>query len=668
MTRTLTVEDVYRLRTAGDPQVSPDGRSIAFTVTSPDRDRDRLVSHIWVAGPDGAPVQWTRGEDGESSPRWSPDGARLAFLAARGEGAKAQVHLLDRAGGEARRVGEFKGGVQELAWSPDGSRLALVCTVSPETDDTEAAKAAPIHVRRLVYKVDGAGFLGEHRSHLFLLDVESGDSVQLTSGDYSAGAPAWSPDGRRLAFTAAMHDDRDLDLASHLFTIPAAGGVPERAVGGAWITALPVWVDEGRILVLAAPDLRAVLDSLYLVELGAGEPRHLLDGFDRNVMPGGPAYPGGRPSLTPARDEVVFCARIGGCTHVFRQGLDAAGPPVPVLGGEGLVVSGLSLSAAGAGAVVAGSPDYPGDVFSLDVAGGAATRLTDLNAELLDGAEIARPELRRFRAPDGTELQGYLWGAERGTPKPLLLNVHGGPHNAWTPALSAFELHHQELVARGWCVLGLNPRGSDGYGEAFMRAVVGGWGLNDEQDFLAAVDQLVADGIADSGRLAVTGYSYGGFMTSWLVGRTRRFGAAVAGGVVTNLASEYGTSDYGPAMAEMEYGAEPHTDRARLLAMSPVSRVTEIETPLLILHGQADDRCDLGQAEELFAALRRLRREVEMVVYPGASHLFPVAGRPSHQADYQSRLVAWVLSHTVPPATAAAMSAPEPAKTSGTLT
>jgi len=281
--------------------------------------------------------------------------------------------------------------------------------------------------------------------------------------------------------------------------------------------------------------------------------------------------------------------------------------------------------------------------------------------------EISRPEIRRFRAPDGVELEGYLWGAEAGKPKPLLLNVHGGPHNAWTPALGTFELHHQELVAAGWCVLALNPRGSDGYGEEFMRGVIGGWGENDQQDFLAAIDQLIESRIADPERLALTGYSYGGFMSLWLAGRTDRFRAVVAGGVVSNLASQFGTSDFGPHF-DTEFGAEPHTDREKYVRMSPVTYIAEMTAPMLLLHGQADDRCDLGQAEEVFGALRKLRREVEMVVYPGASHLFVMAGRPSHQADYQSRLLAWVLSHTVPPSTASAMSAPEPANTSGTLT
>lgn len=647
MTRALKIEDIYEIRQAGDPRVSPDGTRVAFTVTAADREKDRLVPHIWTAPLDGSgePVQLTQG-DGESSPRWSPDGRTLAFVAARGEGAKPQVHLLATAGGEARRLTDLKGGVTELAWSPDSSRLALVGIVEPEQEETEAAKAAPIVVKRLLYKMDGAGFLGEKRAHLFIADAETGEATQLTSGDWSAGGPAWSPDGVTLAFSGAMHADRDLDLASHLFTIPAGGGEPTRLVGGEWIAQLPLWAAPDQLVFLGAPDRRAVLDGLYRVHAGRGEsePVPLLAGFDRNVMPGHTAYPGGPPALHPDGDKVLFCARIGGCTHVFQQRLDGSGAPELLLGGAETVVGGLSIGASGAAAVIVSDPTTPADVFALDLSGRRAARVTDLNRELLQDAQIALPESRRFRAPDGTELEGYVWGADPGNPKPLLLNVHGGPHNAWTPALGTFELHHQELVAAGWAVLALNPRGSDGYGEAFMRGVIGGWGANDQQDFLSAIDQLVADGIADPERLAVTGYSYGGFMSLWLAGTSDRFRAVVAGGVVSNLASQYGTSDFGPHF-ETEFLAEPHTDREKYVRMSPVSYVADMTAPLLILHGQADDRCDLGQAEEVFGALRKMRREVEMVIYPGGSHLFVVAGRPSHQVDYQTRLRDWLQAH-----------------------
>ena len=654
MSRSLTIDDLHSLETAGDPQLSPDGTRVAFTVTGADKERDRMVTHVWVvSAAGGAPAQWTRGEEGEGTPRWAPDGSRLAFVSRRGKDAKPQVFAIPATGGEPERLTNLPGGVMGYAWSPDGTRLAVLGPVAPEQPE-----AAPIRVRRLGYKLDGAGFAGELRVHLFVQPLEGGDLRQLTEGDFSVGAPAWSPDGTTIAFTSSMHDDRDLKPAVHLFTISAEGGEPRSVVGGTWMTGAPLWTNDGAAIVFTGQErFTDVQSGLFTVSADGGEPKPLLPGFDRNVMVGAPAYPGGPPKLSPDGSGVVFCARIGGCTHLFAQSLQG-GAPAELISGEDDVVAGFSTRpGVQHAAVVIQSPDSPGDVHVVHFDEPWQERLTELSGELLNDARIHHPQRRRFRSPDGIETEGFLWGAEPGARKPLLLNVHGGPHNAWTPALSSFELHQQELVEQGWTVLALNPRGSDGYGEQFMRGVIGGWGLHDEQDFHAAIDALVEDGSVDPERLAVTGYSYGGFMTSWLIGHTRRFSAAVSGGAVTNLESMYGTSDFGALMAESEYGAEPHEDRELYERMSPMSKVAEVRTPTLILHGERDDRCDLGQSEELFAALRKLGQDVEMVVYPGASHLFVVTGRPSHQADYQKRLLAWVTEHVPAPARAESASA-----------
>jgi dipeptidyl aminopeptidase/acylaminoacyl peptidase len=640
--RGLGIDDLYRLRTAGSPSIDPDGRRVAFTVSTADRERDRWVTHIWTVEEGDEARRLTRGENGDTSPRWSPDGRRLAFLSARGEGARQQLWMLEPGGGDPWPVTDVKGGVIAFRWSPDGSRIAFLSTVEP---DPEHEDGSPIVVRRLHYKADGPGMLRDGRTHLFVVTPPTGQVVQLTNGDFFAASPAWSPDGTTLAFTAALHDDRDLDMASHLFTIDAGGGGEMRQVtSGPGLASAPLWSGDGRALVFAgrarATDLQWTLHS---VDARGGEPADLLVGFDRNVMVGGPGYPGAAPALTPDGAAVVFCARIGGCTHAFRLPLHG-GAPQPLLAHPEMVVKGLDVSSGAAiGAAVAGLPDTPGDVLRVDLVTGATARLTELNRDLLAEAAPLLAERRTFTAPDGLEIEGWLWrDPAAATPAPLLLDIHGGPHNAWTPGLDADHLFHDELVARGWSVLTLNPRGSDGYGLAFMSGVHAGWGENDQRDFLAAVDALVAEGIADPERLAVTGYSYGGFMTTWLVGHTDRFRAAVAGGVATDLLSIIGTMDVGAAMARSEFGADPLDDRALYERLSPLSYAGRITTPILILHGQADERCPAGQAEELFAALRRRRREVEMVLYPGAGHLFIIQGRPSHKADYARRVVDWV--------------------------
>ncbi|MFN2590799.1 MAG: alpha/beta hydrolase family protein, partial [Actinomycetota bacterium] len=242
-------------------------------------------------------------------------------------------------------------------------------------------------------------------------------------------------------------------------------------------------------------------------------------------------------------------------------------------------------------------------------------------------------------------LHAWLLRGTASGPGPVLVDVHGGPHNAWNPAFDGEHLYQQVLADEGWTILLLNPRASDGYGEEFYTATLANWGVGDEADFLAAIDELVADGVADPARLAVGGYSYGGYMTCWLTARTDRFAAAVAGGCVSNLATMSATSDVGLLMAPQEIGAFPHEKPEAVAERSPITHVANVRTPTLILHGEADQRCPVEQAEQWFAALRAMGTEVEMVLYPGASHPFIFDGKPSHRIDYNERFAAWVRTH-----------------------
>ncbi|MGH2759880.1 MAG: alpha/beta hydrolase family protein, partial [Actinomycetota bacterium] len=295
---------------------------------------------------------------------------------------------------------------------------------------------------------------------------------------------------------------------------------------------------------------------------------------------------------------------------------------------------------------VVSAPDIPADVFVAKADGSGERRLTDLNRELLDEVKLHTAEPRTFTAPDGRDVHGWLVRGDGKGPRPLLLDVHGGPHNAWNPAfLPSAHIYQEILAAQGWSTLLLNPRGSDGYGEDFFTAVRGSWGLADEHDFLSAVDALVDEGLADPQRMAVCGYSYGGYMANWLTARTDRFSAAVAGGCVSNEVSMYGSSDLGYWIGAHEMGAELHEARERYAEVSPISYVENVSAPTLLLHGERDDRCPVGQAEEWFVALRRRGIEVELVRYPGASHLFILNGRPSHRLDYSRRIAEWVTRH-----------------------
>ncbi|HJP76162.1 MAG TPA: serine hydrolase, partial [Pseudonocardiaceae bacterium] len=340
---------------------------------------------------------------------------------------------------------------------------------------------------------------------------------------------------------------------------------------------------------------------------------------------------------------VAFCVRDRGCTHLYRVGVDG-GEPRPVLTGEDRVVSGLSVSGSLAAVVLATATSF-GEIVTVDLVTGTETVHTEHGANLAEIDWFAR-ESREFTISDGTVVQGWLVrDPERSGPMPLLLDVHGGPHNAWQGTADPIHLYHQELAARGWAVLLVNPRASDGYGEAFYTATVGEWGSADAKDFLEPIDALVAEGIADPERLAVTGYSYGGFMTCYLTSHDQRFSAAVAGGVCADLASFAGTSDAGHLLAAYEFDALSWRDPDRLGAHSPINHVAGVRTPTLVIQGAEDVRCPVGQAQQWHTALRERGVPTQLVLYPGDSHLFILDGPPSHRIDFNERVRDWVEQH-----------------------
>ena len=645
--RALVPDDLYRLREAAHPSLAPDG-TVAFVVTSADRDNDENRSSIWSVRPGDEPMQLTRGPN-DSSPKWSPDGSMLGFL--RRTDGPPQVCLLPAHGGEARTLTNLPLGATGFVWSPDGTRLAVTGIVDldgiPEDEQEKQRRAtAPRVITNAAYKADGTGLIGSKRVHLFVVDAETGEATDLLDGDVNAQSPAWSPDGKRIAYGASLAD-RAETLRTHLFVIRATGGEPEEVVEWGGSAGAPFWSSDGKTLAFAGnPEPGPGHTRLFAAVDGAAV--SLAPDFDRNVMIGGPAYPGAPPRFLPD-GTILFCARDRGCTNAFTV---RDGVVTKVLGDDSSVVSAVSSSGDRA-AYVLSSPEIPADVFVANVDGSDVARLTDLNRELLGEVKLHRCEPRTFTAADGLEVHGWVMVGTPPTgstgPRPLLLDIHGGPHNAWSPTFDAVHLYHEMLASLGWSIVRLNPRGSDGYGEKFMTGVVGGWGISDEQDFVAALDALVAEGIADPDRLAVCGYSYGGYMTNWLTSHTQSTGhafkAAMSGGTVSDLFSEYGTSDFGPWMGRFEHGGDLHEARSRFAASNPMSFVEHVTTPTLILHGENDDRCPVGQAEQWFASLQRMGVVSEFVRYPGGSHLFILLGRPSHRVDYNQRIYDWMVEH-----------------------
>jgi dipeptidyl aminopeptidase/acylaminoacyl peptidase/CubicO group peptidase (beta-lactamase class C family) len=648
LSRRPLIEDLVDIAVPEQPALSPDGQEIAYVLRTSDAADDRNVTALWRVGSrDGEPEQLTAGP-ADSSPAWSPDGSTIAFLRA-GDG-PPQLWLLPATGGEPRRSTDLPLGAGTPVWSPDGSRIAFGALVDllaapGEREGNRAGRAhAPVVAERLDYQADGVGLRRDARRHLHVLDVESGTCRQVTSGDWDAGDPVWAPDGERLAFPAATAPDRDLVFRAPVHVVPADGSAEPEPVAlaeGAAAALSPTPDGAGVLAVAIDPEKGPAAHAhLLRVPLDGSDPVELAPQLDRNVMPGGPGYPGAVPQIAGDGRTVVFCLRDRGCTHLYSVPLDG-GEPQPLVGEPGTVVSGASVAGSRA-AVVLSTPTSYGEVAVVDLAGGGREIRTSHGPDPAEIELIAREE-REFAISDGTVLHGWLVrDPEAPTPQPVLLDIHGGPHNAWNGAADPVHLYHQELASRGWAVLLLNPRGSDGYGEEFYRAVLKAWGESDAQDFLEPIDALVDEGVADPKRLAVTGYSYGGYMTCYLTSRDERFAAAAAGGVVSDLVSMGGTSDDAHLLARYELGGEPWAARDRYEAMSPLARVESVVTPTLLYHGEGDRRCPVGQAQQWHTALRERGVPTTLVLYPDEGHLFILDGRPSHRLDFNRRVVDWV--------------------------
>jgi dipeptidyl aminopeptidase/acylaminoacyl peptidase len=653
VTRRLRIADLVDIAVPEQPTISPDARRIVYVLRTQDAAADRPVTRLWEVGASGGEaVQLTRG-DADSAPAWSPDGTQLAFV--RAQDGPAQLWLLPAAGGEPKQLTTLALGAGRPVWSPDGARIAFTAPVdlaASDGDDDEARSKrakAPIVADRLDYQADGSGFLRTMRAHLHVLDVAEGSCRQLTSGDWHAGEPAWSPDGTRLGFAAAMGESADLDYRAGAYVIDAAytHARPELAGFGAGIAGAVSWTADGAtLLVVGNADSPTGQAGLYrLPASGAPDvsPAALVDlagPLDRNVMPGGPAYPGALPQSVDDGATVLFCVRDHGCTHLYKVGVDG-GEPQLVLGGDDHVVAGLSVAGSTAVVALATATSF-GEIVTVDLASGGECVRTEHGAAFAEVDWFAR-ESREFTISDGTVVQAWLVRDPACTePGPLLLDVHGGPHNAWNGAADEAHLYHQELAARGWTVLLVNPRASDGYGREFYTAGVGAWGEADAKDFLEPIDTLVGEGIADPKRLAVAGYSYGGYMTCYLTSRDDRFAAAVTGGVCADLNSLSGTSDLGHLLALHEIGGLPWRDADRFAELSPITKVDQVRTPTLILQGDADVRCPIGQAEQWHTALRERGVPTRLVLYPGGSHLVIISGPPSHRVDFNQRILDWV--------------------------
>ena len=647
--RGMVPEDLTRVQFVTDPQLSPDGRRIAFVVTSLSEERDEYLANIWiVALAGGAARGFTAGPRRDIEPRWSPDGARLAFLSERAPKDKLQLYVMPADGGEPTKLTTLENGVTSVAWSPDGDRLAFVSPVGgqhePESEEEKRKSRAARVITSVKYRFNGEGFIYDRRPHVFVVPAAGGEPVQLTDGDFIDADPAWAPDGQSIVFASARHADRDDDDASDLWRVPATGGTPLRLTTTTGPVVFPAFSPDGRSIAYLARLGRNAYGRnirLFTVPSDGGESACLTAALDRSCG----ALPV-RPLWSSDGKSIIVAAEDRGDLGLWRVATQGAEPPARIVGGE-RVLNGFSTSAdGGVVAFAASRPVVPAEIFVCRADGSEERQLTWLNRSWADEVALSAPERFRFMRA-GFEVDGWVMrpaGFVPGQRYPALVNIHGGPHAQYG---HGFFDEFQVYAGAGYAVIYANPRGSQGYGEAFTQAVVGDWGGGDYADVMAALDEaLRRHAFIDPARLGVLGGSYGGFLTSWTVGHTTRFKAACSERAVNCQYTMFGTSDIGHIFNVVELGGPlPWEDMARYIERSPLTYAKDIVTPLLILHSEDDLRCPIEQAEQLFVALKKLRRDVRFVRFPGENHEMSRSGKPRHRLERFRYILEWFAGH-----------------------
>ena len=640
--RPIAVDDIFNIREVRDPQRSPDGQWVAYTVTTPVKDTDKNNTDVWMVSWDGARhVQITSTPDGESSPRWSPDNQYLSFVSSR-QGAKdGQVWILDRAGGEAMKVTDVKGGVSDHAWSPDSSRLVLVVNdpdpadKDADTPEKEKKTPKPIVIDRYRFKSDGDGFLRGERSHLYLFDIKARKAKILTPGKFEESSPAWSPDGRQIAFLR-VHGDGDVDKMPNrdLFVIDARPGAQPRRLttttaeeGGR-----PAWSPDGRqIAFLLGDEVKySAYDQskLLVIPAAGGQPRVLTEALDRPVGVACWAADGSALFFTITDDRAVHVGKVpAGGGHVERLT-------------EGRrVVGNLSPGPDSGFALLASTATELPEVHALEA--GRLRKLTRQNDEWLKGILVGTTEDFTSTSKDGTVVNSLIVKPptfKPGEKYPVLLRIHGGPNGQ---DQYSFNYEREVFAANGYVVIAVNYRGSNGRGNAYQKAIFADWGNKEVVDLLGAMDALQKQPWVDASRLGIGGWSYGGILTNYTIAQDTRFKAAISGAGSSNQISMYGSDMY-ITQYEQELGPPWKAQDLWIRISYPFFKADRIKTPTLFMVGQNDFNVPLAGSEQMYQALRSLGVDTQLVIYPNQFHGITI---PSYRIDRMQRYLDWYERH-----------------------
>lgn len=672
MIRSIITEDLYSIKFLNRPRISPNGQHVAYVVVTIDEQKHEYHSAIWVASTAGGePKRFTTGSANASNPSWSPDGHWLAFVSNRepdltgvdpkkrkkaGKG-KSQIWLIPSDGGEARQLTFMEHGASSPIWSPDSKLLLFSAQVGPSDEETSDGKSLP-KVRvidRLCYRRDGTGFIHERRSHFFLIDVAGGEPRQLTDGDYDNGSAAWSPDGTQIAFVSNRNEDRWRLPGDDLHVLSLKNGEPgvlRQLTDTSLSCSSPSWSPDGQtIAFIASPKIRAAEHFyLYSATVNTQQPvitclsqefeGSFMDLTNSDVGDDQLAPP---PGWSADGKTLYTLAAQRGSTRLYAIPSSGAGKQPETLTPGDVHVRDFSIDQSkDMLALLVADPVHPQEIFVRSTEPSAEMwRISYANDDLIGELALSIPELITYAGADGWPIDGWIIKPSNFDPSkkyPLIVEIHGGPHTQYG---YAFFHEMQLLAAQGHVVFYANPRGSVGYGYDFANAVRKDWGEKPSTDILLGVDEVIEQGYIDEQRLGVIGGSYGGFMVNWLIGHSNRFKAAIADRSVSNMTSMFGCSDIGWDFVEDHMEALPWKDLDSYLHMSPITYVQDIHTPLLLLHGEQDQRCNIEQAQQLFAALKYLDRDVQMVIFEGQSHGLSRGGHPKMRLERLRHITNW---------------------------